>query len=83
MCPIWEYENAEILLKAFLSAGLVELAIRHSGEDKVRSAMLNAIEPLQKEDGSFLTKNTFIYVIATNNFSFYAYLTNSLAPLSG
>lgn len=64
---IWRITDKESVLRGVLSAGLTTLAIRHSGEEKVRAAIDEAISPYKQPDGSYKFKNKFRYVISSAN----------------
>jgi SAM-dependent methyltransferase len=63
-CP-WIYPDLETALRGQLSAGPMVLAIRTSGEDKVRETLERAIEPFRTASGGYRIENKFRYVIAT------------------
>jgi SAM-dependent methyltransferase len=62
-CP-WFYPNQDIALRAMLSAGPAERAIRHSGMDRARDAVTSAIAPYRKRSGEYLLNNKFRYLVA-------------------
>jgi hypothetical protein len=62
-CP-WIYPNLDIALRAMLSAGPAERAIRNSGMDRAREAVANAIAPYLKPSGQYHLSNKFRYLIA-------------------
>jgi hypothetical protein len=62
-CP-WIYPNLDIALRAMLSAGPAERAIRNSGMERARDAVANAISPYRKPSGEYHLKNEFRYLIA-------------------
>lgn len=62
-CP-WVYPKAETALRGLLSAGPVVKAIRTSGEDRVREAVLAALEPFGNESGGYRLENKFRYALA-------------------
>jgi SAM-dependent methyltransferase len=64
---IWRIADKQSVLCGVLSAGLTTLAIRHSGEEKVRAAVDEAISPYRQPDGSYRFKNKFRYVISKAN----------------
>ena len=53
------------LESALLSAGAVQPAIEHVGEQAVRDRVAEAGEPFRRPDGSYLLQNRFRYVIST------------------
>jgi SAM-dependent methyltransferase len=63
----WQIPDKDSVLRGVLSAGLSTLAIRHSGEEKVRSAVSDAISPYRQPDGSYRFRNKFRYLIAKAN----------------
>lgn len=63
----WHIPDKDSVLRGVLSAGLSTLAIRHSGEDKVRAAVSDAITPYRQPDGSYKFRNKFRYVIGVTN----------------
>jgi SAM-dependent methyltransferase len=63
-CP-WIYPDLATALRGQLSAGPMSLAIRTSGESKVRDALERAIEPFRTAAGGYRIENKFRYVIAT------------------
>jgi len=62
-CP-WVYPNLDIALRAMLSAGPAERAIRNSGMDRARDAVASAIEPYLKPSGEYHLNNKFRYLVA-------------------
>jgi hypothetical protein len=64
---IWRIADKESVLRGVLSAGLTTLAIRNSGEEKVRAAVDGAISHYRQPDGSYRFKNKFRYVISKAN----------------
>ncbi len=62
-CP-WIYQNLEIALRAMLSAGPAERAIRNSGMERARDAVANSIAPYLKSSGEYHLNNKFRYLIA-------------------
>jgi hypothetical protein len=62
-CP-WIYPNLEIALRAMLSAGPAERAIRNSGMDRARDAVADSIRPYLKPSGEYHLTNKFRYLIA-------------------
>lgn len=63
-CPFL-YADLETAYAGIASAGPVTRAIRHSGEDHVRAAILASLEPFKKPDGTYLQHNIFRYVVGT------------------
>jgi ubiquinone/menaquinone biosynthesis C-methylase UbiE len=62
-CP-WIYPNLETALKGMLSAGPVERAIRTSGFERTREAIVGSIAPYRTASGGYQLNNTFRYLIA-------------------
>lgn len=62
-CP-WSYPNLDVALRAMLSAGPAERAIRNSGMDSAREAVTNAIAPYGRPSGEYHLNNKFRYLIA-------------------
>jgi SAM-dependent methyltransferase len=62
-CP-WEYPSEAVALRGMLSAGPVALAMRTSGEQRVRAAVLDAILPYRTGSGGYRLENEFRYVSA-------------------
>ena len=62
-CP-WSYPNLDIALRAMLSAGPAERAIRNSGMDRAREAVANAIALYRRPSGEYHLNNKFRYLIA-------------------
>jgi SAM-dependent methyltransferase len=62
-CP-WIYPSLEIALRAMLSAGPAERAIRNSSVEHARDAVANAIAPSRKPSGEYHLNNKFRYLIA-------------------
>ncbi len=62
-CP-WIYPDAATALRGMLSAGPAILAVRHSGEARVREVTLQAIAPFRTPSGAYRMDNDFRYLIA-------------------
>jgi len=62
-CP-WIYPSLEMALRAMLSAGPAERAIRNSSIEHARDAVANAIAPYRKPSGEYHLNNKFRYLIA-------------------
>ena len=62
-CP-WVYPNLDIALRAMLSAGPAEKAIRASGFDRARDAVAASIAPFRTASGEYHMRNKFRYLIA-------------------
>jgi SAM-dependent methyltransferase len=63
-CP-WEYPDLEAAMRGLLSAGPSVRAIQVAGEERVREAVVGALVPFKRPDGSYRLDNTFRYLIAT------------------
>jgi hypothetical protein len=62
-CP-WIYPDLDTALRAMLSAGPAEKAVRTSGMDRAREAVKSAVEPFRTAGGGYHMKNKFRYLIA-------------------
>jgi SAM-dependent methyltransferase len=62
-CP-WEYKDLETALRGLLSAGPAVVAMRVSGEDRVREAVAEVLEPFKNAAGGYRMENKFLYLIA-------------------
>lgn len=62
-CP-WDYPDLETALRGLLSAASAARAIEHSGEDRVRSAVTEAIAPFRQDSGRYVMQNRFRFLIA-------------------
>ena len=58
------FPDQNIALRAFASAGIVTRAERHSGADRVRDALRDAITPYVRADGQVALANQFRWVKA-------------------
>jgi hypothetical protein len=56
---LWDFEDEETALKGILSAGLSSIAIQTAGEQAVREAVRNAIQPFKKQNGRIQLNNSF------------------------
>jgi SAM-dependent methyltransferase len=63
----WQFANLEVALAATLSAGPTILAIKTSGRDRVRAAVVAALASFRLSDGSYRLENRFRYLIATRD----------------
>jgi SAM-dependent methyltransferase len=61
-CPM-RYPDMDTALVAQASAGVLVLAIRHSGEAAVREALQTSMTPFVQADGSIEIHNTFRYIV--------------------
>jgi SAM-dependent methyltransferase len=62
-CP-WQYADEATALRGMLSAGPVVLAIKTSGEARVRAAVLESIARYRTANGGYRLENEFRYVTA-------------------
>jgi len=62
-CP-WDYPDEETALRGLLSAGPAIRAMQAAGEERVRSAIRNAIAPFKTQSGGFHLSNYFRYLVA-------------------
>jgi SAM-dependent methyltransferase len=62
-CP-WSYPDLETALRAMLSAGPAEKAIRASSVERAREAVASAIAPFRTATGGYHMSNKFRYLIA-------------------
>jgi SAM-dependent methyltransferase len=60
----WVYPSLDVALRAMLSAGPAEKAIRAAGPDRARDAVASAIAPFRTASGGYHMKNRFRYLIA-------------------
>jgi SAM-dependent methyltransferase len=58
------YKNDDAAWRGIVCSGPGVRALRHAGEDKARAAVMPAIAPFKKGDGSYRFKNKFRYVLA-------------------
>jgi SAM-dependent methyltransferase len=61
---IWRYPDLDTALRGLTSAGPGTAAIRQSGEERVREALANALEPFGDGSGGYRLTNAFRYLIA-------------------
>lgn len=61
---ILEFADDEIAWRALRSPGLVLPSILHTGEQKLRRQVLEAISPYRDDDGSYRLVNELIHVVA-------------------
>lgn len=62
-CP-WSYPDLDTALRGMLSAGPVERAIRASGLESARKAVVDSIAKYRTSSGGYHMDNTFRYLIA-------------------
>ncbi len=58
------FPDRAIAIRALISAGVAERAIRHSGEDAVRAAIDEAIGHKRKSDGSYAFTNEWRFLVS-------------------
>jgi hypothetical protein len=58
------FPDESTALRGLIAAGVVERAIRHSGEAAVRSGIAAAIQPSRQGDGSYAFSNEWRFLIA-------------------
>jgi hypothetical protein len=61
---LFHYPDRSTAIRAISSAGPCTLAVRHSGELALRTALEDALGPFLRPDGSVAIKNRFRRVIA-------------------
>jgi ubiquinone/menaquinone biosynthesis C-methylase UbiE len=61
----WNFENKQTALKGMISAGLIELAIRNAGIEKITDTISDSIKQFQTKDGGYVLKNTFRFLTTT------------------
>jgi SAM-dependent methyltransferase len=59
-----EYPDAEAACRAILQGSAGRRAVQHSGEERVRAVILNALAPYQTETGTYRLENRFRFLIA-------------------
>ena len=62
-CP-FAYQDFDAFWKANVAGGPVQGALRVVGEEQLKTAVLNAVEPFQNKAGSINMDNYFRYVVA-------------------
>jgi SAM-dependent methyltransferase len=60
----YEYPDEDALARAMLAPGLVVEAIRVAGEQPIRVAILEALEPYRTADGGYRLENEWHYLLA-------------------
>ncbi len=60
----FEYADEGTLVRQQLSPGPVQLAIAEAGEERVRSAVAEALAPFRRPDGSYRLENEWHFLIA-------------------
>jgi len=58
------YPDADAACRAMMAGSAGVRAVQHSGEDRVRQAILEALEPFRMETGGYRLENRFRFVIA-------------------
>ena len=61
---VMRFPDEETALRGLIAAGVVERAIRHSGEDAVRTGIAAAIRPFRRDDGSYAFSNEWRFLVA-------------------
>ena len=61
---VWRYPDLDTALRGLLSTGPAIRAVRHSGENAVRLAVIEAIAPFRTAQGGYRIENTFRYLVA-------------------
>ncbi len=61
----WEYADRDTMLRGLLSPGLSAMAIEHAGEEAVKNALIDAIEPYRTTAGGYRLENIVRCLIAT------------------
>jgi hypothetical protein len=61
---VLHYPTAEAACRAFMAGGGGARAIQHSGEERVRRAIVQALEGFRTETGDYRIENRFQLVIA-------------------
>ncbi len=59
-----EYPDGEAIVRTMLSAGMVVLAARTSGEEAVRAAITESMAPFRTSTGAYHLENEWHYLIA-------------------
>lgn len=60
----FEFPDADTLLRSMISPGPIGAAVRHAGEEAVAEAILDALAPNRRADGSYRLENEWRYVLA-------------------
>ncbi len=63
----FEYPDEEALARSLLAPGLIVEAIRRSGEEPVRSAIVDAMAPYRDASGGYRIENEWRFLIARSN----------------
>jgi SAM-dependent methyltransferase len=61
---VYDYPDEEELVRAMLSPGLAVAAIRSSGEEAVRDAIVEALAPYRTPSGGYRLENEWHYLVA-------------------
>jgi SAM-dependent methyltransferase len=60
----FEFPDSDTLLRCMLSPGPVGAAVRHAGEEAVAEAILAALAPQRRPDGSYRLENEWHFLLA-------------------
>jgi hypothetical protein len=60
-----KYPEPQTACRALMASGMSVRAIQHSGEERVRRAILEALDAFRTDTGSYRIQNRFRLVIAT------------------
>jgi SAM-dependent methyltransferase len=60
----FEFPDADTLLRCMLSPGPVGAAVRHAGEESVAEAILTALGPKRRPNGSYRLENEWHFLLA-------------------
>lgn len=60
----YEYPDEATMARQMASPGMVTEAIRTSGEDNVRNAIVDALAPYRTQSGGYRLENQWHYLIA-------------------
>lgn len=63
---VWNFENEETALRGIMSAGLIELAIRNAGMEKIKETISNTLMQFKASGGRYILKNTFRCIVTAN-----------------
>jgi SAM-dependent methyltransferase len=63
---IWNFDNEEIAVRGMMSAGLIQLAIKNAGEEKIKETISGAMKQFSAGSGKYVMKNTFRCIVTEN-----------------